>query len=71
MGPKMPNCTYNLQSFANPPLITIQILNAVLFQTRNSLKVKENDWEIEDIEDICDTKVWSIEYYGSNINTLQ
>jgi len=26
--------------------------------------------KIEEIEEICDMKVWSIEYYGSNVNTL-
>ena len=37
----MPKCIYDLQNFANPLLITIQILIVVLFQTRNSLKCKK------------------------------
>ena len=46
------------------------MLNEVLFQASNSFKLLKNHLKREKIEEICDKKVCSIEYYGRNVNTL-
>ena len=66
----MPECIKALEHFAKPQLITILVFNQEGFSTTKRNRSDKSDQITKISEEICDTKVWSIENYGNYRSTL-